>query len=128
MKRIFFTFCIAFVLNVMWENLHVFLYDNYMGGRITEFILMRAAFTDAIIILVITLPFMFFRSFRKHSWAIMFIGLVIAIGIEWYALATGRWAYNAYMPTIPFLSVGLTPTLQLGLLGYISFKIQEYIW
>ncbi|MDO8590101.1 MAG: hypothetical protein Q7R69_02415 [bacterium] len=127
MKKILLILTAAFILNAVWENLHSFLYDNYMGGKITELILLRATLADAVMITIITLPFMFISSLRKQSWAIMFIGLVVAISIEWYALRTGRWAYNAYMPMIPLLRVGLTPAIQLGLLGLISFKIQEYI-
>lgn len=93
-----------------------------MNGNITEFILLRATLTDAVMITIISLPFIFLEIFRKHSWLIIPIGIIIAISIEWYALGTGRWAYNSYMPIIPFLATGLTPTIQLGLLGYISFK------
>lgn len=98
-----------------------------MGGKITEFVLLRATLADAIMITIVALPFVFISSLRKQSWVIIFVGLVLSISIEWYALATGRWAYNAYMPIIPLLSVGLTPAIQLGLLGLLSFKIQEYI-
>ena len=127
MKRISLIFFIAFVLNVIWENLHSFLYANYMGGKITEFILFRATLFDAVIITLIVLPFIFFPTLKKQSWLIIFIGFIISIGIEYYALGTHRWAYNALMPVIPLLAVGLTPTIQLGLLGYISFKVEEYI-
>src|SRR3989344_878851 len=125
MKKIFLIFVSAFVLNAVWENLHSFLYVNYMGGEITELILLRATLVDAVMIVFITLPFVLISSFKKHNWLIVFIGIVVAISIEWYALATGRWAYNAYMPIIPLLSVGLTPAIQLGLLGLLSFKINE---
>ncbi|MEX2014036.1 MAG: hypothetical protein WD896_01630 [Parcubacteria group bacterium] len=125
LKRILLIFIIAFVLNAVWENLHSLLYDNYMGGEITQFILLRATLADAIMITVITLPFIFISSLKRLSWVIVFMGLGLAVGIEWYALSTGRWAYNSYMPIIPLLSVGLTPTIQLGLLGFLSFKIEE---
>ena len=127
MKKILLIFATAFILNAIWENLHVFLYDNYMGGRITELVLLRATLADAVMITVIALPFVLFPSWRRQNWIIIFVGLVLAIGIEWYALLTGRWAYNVYMPIIPLLSVGLTPAIQLGLLGLLSFRIQEYI-
>lgn len=127
MKKALIIFVTAFILNGIWENLHSFLYDNYMGGKITESILLRATLADAIMITVIAFPFILISSFKKYDWLIVIVGIVIAINIEWYALATGRWAYNAYMPIIPLLSVGLTPAIQLGLFGYISFKIQEYI-
>lgn len=127
MKRIFLIFSIAFILNLIWENLHSLLYDNYRGGEITQFILLRATFADAVMITVVALPFLFSSFFRKQSWLIVPILLTISIVIELYALETGRWAYNSLMPIIPFLNAGLTPTIQLGLLGYASYKIEEYV-
>ena len=127
MRRIFSIFMIAFILNVIWENLHSLLYDNYMGGKITEFILLRATLADAVIITITTLPFVFFPLLKRQSWLIIFIGFIISIFIEHYALGTSRWTYNSLMPIIPFLSIGLTPSIQLGLLGYFTFKIEEYI-
>lgn len=125
MKKILLIFVTAFVFNAIWENLHSVLYDNYMGGKITEFILLRATLADAMMIAIITLPFVLVLSFKKYDWLIIIIGFIVAVSIEWSALATGRWTYNAYMPIIPLLSVGLTPAIQLGLLGLLSFKIQE---
>ncbi len=98
-----------------------------MGSKITESILLRATLADAVMITIIILPFVFLSSFKRYNWLIIFIGIVVAVSIEWYALGTGRWAYNSYMPIIPLISIGLTPVLQLGLLGYLSFKIEEYI-
>lgn len=125
-KRIFLIFIISFILNAIWENLHVFLYDNYMGGQITQFILLRATLSDAIYIVLITLPFVLYPNqpkIKKYDWLIIVFGVVVSILIEYYALSTGRWTYNELMPIIPFLGTGLTPTIQLGLLGLISFKL-----
>ncbi|MST04428.1 MAG: hypothetical protein EXS49_02595 [Candidatus Pacebacteria bacterium] len=116
-------FLVSFFLNFIWENLHVFLYDNFMGGEITELILLRASFVDAIIISVISLPFLYFGFLKSREWIMILIGFVWAIAMECYALNTERWAYNNLMPIIPLINVGLTPTIQLGLLGFISFKI-----
>ena len=127
MKKILSIFIIAFVLNVVWENLHSVFYANYMGGKITELILLRASFWDAVIILIISLPFIFYPSFKNKSWLIIFIGIIVSILIEYWGLGTNRWVYNSLMPLIPFLAIGLTPSIQLGLLGYISFKIGEDI-
>jgi len=123
MKKILLVFIFSFCLNLIWENLHSYLYVEYMGGRITEFILIRASLIDALIITVLVLPFMFIDALKKHSWLIILAGILVAIFIEWYALGTGRWSYNEYMPIIPILSVGLTPTIQLGLLGYLSYRL-----
>lgn len=126
MKKILPLFFIAFILNIIWENLHFVFYDNYMSGEITKLILLRASFWDAIIILLISLPFIFYSPLKNKSWLIVIIGVMISLGIEYWALETHRWAYNSLMPIIPFLNAGLTPTIQLGLLGYIAFKITEY--
>ena len=123
MKKVFFVFFLSFLFNLIWENLHSYLYAGYMGGAITEAILLRASVGDAVIITLLSLPFMFVPRLRDKNWLIIFIGILIAIFIELYALHTGRWAYNEYMPIIPILSVGLTPTIQLGLLGYLSYRL-----
>ncbi|MDD5721020.1 MAG: hypothetical protein PHT16_01060 [Candidatus Pacebacteria bacterium] len=127
MKKILSIFASAFILNVIWENLHSVFYANYMGGKITEIILLRASLADALIVAIITLPFIFYSPLKNKSWLIIFIGIIISIFIEYWGLGTGRWAYNSLMPIIPVLGTGLTPTVQLGLLGYVSFKIAEYL-
>lgn len=127
MKKILIIFATAFVCNAIWENLHAFLYVHYRSGQITEFILLRATLIDAIIITLIALPFIYVPKLKEQGWIIALVGFIVAVGIEWWALGTGRWAYTVYMPIIPILSVGLTPALQLGLLGYISFRIHIYI-
>lgn len=126
MKKLTLIFASAFILNLIWENLHVFLYANYQGGKITEVILLRATLFDAIFITMICLPSLFLPKLEKKNYWIVIIGVVLAILIEWYALSTGRWAYNSLMPVIPFLGVGLTPTIQLGLLGFLSLKLSMF--
>jgi|SRR3989344_1177078 len=121
MKKIFFIFLLSFSFNLIWENLHFYLYAGYMGGTITEAILLRASVVDAIIITFLSFPFVFIAKLRNKNWIIIFIGIVVAILIELHALRTERWVYNEYMPIIPILFVGLTPTIQLGLLGYLSY-------
>ncbi len=128
MKRITIVFVVSFILNFIWENIHSLLYSHYMGGKITEFILLRATLGDAVMITIFYLPFLFLPWFKDKYWMITIIGLIVAISIEWAALSTGRWAYNEYMPIIPILGIGLTPTLQLGILGYLSLKIQDIIY
>lgn len=97
-----------------------------MGREITEFILLRASLFDAVLITIISIPFLYLNVLKNKSWLIIFFGVIFAILNEWYGLSTSRWAYGSLMPIIPFLQVGLTPTIQLGLLGYISLKITKY--
>jgi len=50
MKKVSLIFILSFFLNLIWENLHSYFYTVYMGGEITETILLRASIADAIII------------------------------------------------------------------------------
>ena len=115
------------MLNAIWESLHAFLYDNYMGGEITKFILVRASLFDAILITAILLLVINLPLLKNKTWVIIIVGLVVAVANEWYGLGTSRWAYNELMPIMPIIKTGLTPTLQLGILGYITYKIQDYM-
>ena len=125
MKKVFLIFLLSFILNVVWENLHSFFYVGYMGGTITEFILLRASLFDALVITGIALPFLFLPFLKNKQWLILIIGTGIAVFNEWYGLGTGRWVYNSLMPIVPFFEVGLTPMLQLGVLGYLTILIQD---
>ena len=107
-------FFLALILNLIWEKLHSVLYLHYKGGEITDLILLKAAMVDALIILVLILCSQLF----KPSWLfILLTGIVVAILIEYMAFFTQRWTYNSSMPIIPIINVGLTPTIQLALLG-----------
>lgn len=128
LKKLGLVFIVSFALNLVWENLHALLYTAYQGGPITEFILLRATFGDAVMLTALALPFVYVRFFRQRLWLIVPLGLALAVWIEWYALGAGRWSYNAAMPLVPFLEVGLTPTVQLAITGYITywFALQRY--
>ncbi len=125
MKRLIFIFIIAFVLNFVWENLHVVFYNNYLGGEITKFILFQASIVDAFIITLVSLPFLYIKYFENKTWLIIIFGMIISICIEWFALSINWWQYSPNMPIVPILKIGITPMIQLGLLGYISYKIVQ---
>lgn len=126
MKKVLTIFSFAFVLNFLWENLHSYLYTSYKGGEITQFILARASLFDALLITLIVLPFFYVSFLKRRLWFIVIVGVIVAIFNEWYGLGTGRWVYNSLMPIVPIINIGLTPMLQLGLLGYLSFKLEEW--
>lgn len=115
-------FLIAFVLNLLWENLHAVLYAHYGGGPITEPLLIFMSIKDALLILTLIAAIKVIPNAAKYPWLIFLCGIVTAVVIESHALATGRWAYTQAMPIIPYLGTGLSPTVQLGLLGYISYR------
>ena len=126
-KKLIAIFFLAFVFNFIWENAHSCLYAHYQGGTITQIILLRATLFDALIITVLGLLFLIFNFFKKRMWLVVTIAVIFAIVLEIYALKTGRWEYNHFMPLIPIVNTGLTPTIQLGLLSYIIFKICDKI-
>ena len=64
MKKIFLLFSVAFGLNLIWENLHSFLYAQYQRGPITEFVLLRATLADAVMIVLIAAPFLHATALR----------------------------------------------------------------
>jgi hypothetical protein len=119
MKKYAMLFGVAFALNLLWENLHAQLYLNYQGGRITEWILLRATFWDA---LIITAVFLATRYLRFNKIIFPLILFFVAVIMEMWALRTGRWAYAAAMPLLPFLHVGLSPAVQLALTGFLAAR------
>ena len=120
-------FLSAFILNALYENAHAALYAHYQGGAVTEVVLLHATLADAFIITLLVFPFLCVDRLKRLSWLIVPLGFAIAIGIEWWALGTGRWAYGPLMPIIPILGTGLTPTIQLGLLGYVSYRFSQFV-
>ncbi|PJE51328.1 MAG: hypothetical protein COV29_01065 [Candidatus Yanofskybacteria bacterium CG10_big_fil_rev_8_21_14_0_10_36_16] len=122
-KKIFFIFITAFLLNTVWEHLHSLLYIHYKGGEITNFILFRATLFDAVFITVLIFVMANIKSLNK-TWFLVSVSVATAILIEIYALSTGRWAYGA-MPVIPIINTGLTPTVQLAFLGYITKRLNK---
>lgn len=123
MEQIVILFLVSFLLNVLWENLHSFLYTEYKGGPITQFILLRASAFDAFLITAVATPFLFSTRLAEYMWLFAIILLCIAIVNEWYGLSTRRWRYNNKMPVIPFIKTGITPTIQLCVLGLLSYAI-----
>lgn len=121
LKKLLFVFFIAFILNLAWEFAHSVLYASYQGGEITNFILFRAAVWDAVIISV--LVFSAYASKTNKTAFVVIGGLLVSVAIELWALQTGRWAYDISMPLIPILQIGLTPTIQLALTGWLAQKL-----
>ena len=121
-KKLAVIFVLAWLANLVWENLHHVLYLHYQGQPITGLILFRASLFDAAVITILALPFILVPFFRARLWLAFVIGVVLAVGLEWWALATSRWAYTDLMPLIPLLGTGLTPTIQLGLIAYLVYK------
>lgn len=123
MKKIFLIFLLAFIFNLLWENIHSYLYVHYQGEAITQLILIRAALFDAFFITVLSWPFIYLKYFNQRLWYAIIIGVIFAIILERFALYTNRWSYTELMPIIPIIKTGLTPTIQLGLLAFVTYKL-----
>lgn len=121
MKKIFFILIFSFLLNFIWEISQAFLYAPHYSG-ITGLLIVHlwASLGDILMVFIILAlnALIFAHDYAKRIefkslMPTIFIGFVLATLVEKYALATGRWAYDALMPIIPWLSVGLTPILQM---------------
>ena len=44
------------------------------------------------------------------------LALAVAVGVEWWGLSQGRWAYLPEMPRVPGTAFGIVPLLQLAIL------------
>lgn len=53
---------------------------------------------------------------RAVAWTSAVLGALTATVFEMWAIDRGRWTYNEYMPTLPFLGAGLWPVLQMSVL------------
>ncbi|MEK7643003.1 MAG: hypothetical protein AAB372_00940 [Patescibacteria group bacterium] len=115
-------FGVAFLCNVVWENLHYVLYVHYKGSLITEFVLLHASFVDMLYLGFTLVVLRFLKIQNVLLWAVP-IWIIFAIGIEWWALETGRWAYASTMPIIPIIRTGLSPTVQLAVTGMLAYRL-----
>ncbi len=127
MRLFVFVFIISFGLNAIWENLHAPLYVHYQGGTITEWILLRAALVDALILTILFLVTSPIKSRTGKYLVIIIAAVVIAVWIERWALASARWEYQPAMPIIPVLQTGLSPAIQLALMGSLVLYLNEKI-
>lgn len=66
----------------------------------------------------------------EGSWnvcaAAALLGGACGVAFEWQALAFGHWTYDARMPVVPVLGVGLWPFLQLALLTPVSLAAAHW--
>jgi hypothetical protein len=116
-------FLSSFVTNLIWENLHAKLYIHHLNQVITERTLIVASLGDAIIITAVALAFMKISFLSERLWISIPLFIAISIIIELHALSVHRWAYAESMPLIPYLNVGVSPTVQLAVTGFILFLL-----
>ncbi|KKP68324.1 MAG: hypothetical protein UR66_C0006G0025 [Candidatus Moranbacteria bacterium GW2011_GWE1_35_17] len=131
-------FVAIFALNFIWEATHSFLYTpHYSGFSNFIFVHIKASLGDVLLIAIMYLSgFFVFKNNRwfllKRKYPYMFLvslGFCLAVIVENFALKSGRWVYNDWMPIIPLFNIGLTPVLQLTILPpvimWITLKYYE---
>ena len=120
----------AFALNWAWENAQAFLYKDYAGFAQHVWGCTIATFGDVAIVAAIWAAVaVLWRDIDWHRragagqyLAAILIGVAVAFAIEYWALASGRWAY-AGMPLVPYTGIGLAPILQMVVPPPIVFRI-----
>lgn len=127
---------ISLLLNIVWENLQAPLYQDYINFWQHLPICSVASLGDVLIILI--LYFMLAILNRDMFWiakisktdvVIMIVfGVLVAVGIEKWALGTARWGYASTMPLIPYSNIGLLPILQMIILPWATYRLaRKYI-
>ncbi|OGC88873.1 hypothetical protein A2419_02490 [Candidatus Adlerbacteria bacterium RIFOXYC1_FULL_48_26] len=117
---------VSFALHALWEYSHVPLYTGYeqLGSGLP--LILWATSGDVLYTLLIT-AFVFLCSDKVGPWrarqyaALGIGGFVIALLVEYKAMALHKWAYTAAMPI--WLGVGISPIAQMALLVPLSVYI-----
>jgi hypothetical protein len=135
-------FLFGFLLNTWYELLHSVFYTHFTepGYTYPELVLMliESAVADGFISLNLLFVVTVFRrgkwdwaSAQSWNWRNVLFTVLVAFGMqvvgETVALNTGEWAYNAAMPLLPGLGVGLTPALQMPLLILPTFWLAQHL-
>ena len=115
----------TFVLHWAWETAHAVAYvqtDLSFGARVVHCLpmaLVDTVWSGAIVLMAVGAA----RLLGAPSllWGVAAaVGALGAVGLEWYALASGGWSYNERMPIVPLVNVGLWPVLQMTLLPSVA--------
>ena len=125
-------FAIAVVVNYPWELAQSPLYAGQDDVGVLLWHCLRAAGGDGLLVLVIFAGGALVT--RRPDWHVqpgrggylwmLSAGLLIGVVVEWLAVhVAGRWAYEARMPLVPGLRIGLVPVLQMLVLPPLIFRM-----
>jgi hypothetical protein len=120
---------VAFVLHLSWEMAQMSFYRGVAHGSWLASVpsCSRAALFDAAVSLAILASFRPVLKRRPSApwlWVgMMVVGAAVAIAIERIGIQRGRWAYAEGMPLVPWVRVGLLPTLQMMVIPWVSFRL-----
>lgn len=121
---------VAYPLNLLWENLHAFLYVEFRKSMQSPF-LSLCALADALITLFIYI--LVGLLLRDSGWVgtlnrrkiilALSVSVLSAVVLEKLPLSWSWWSYSSYMPVLPWVQIGLSPFLQISLLPLTTFLL-----
>jgi hypothetical protein len=130
-SRVVAIFAVAVVVNFAWEMTQSVLFAPMGGWVFGTWRCFVASLGDGLIVLTITGAG--WLIFRRGDWFVRpglggytlmaTLGMAIAVLVEHWALATGRWAYTGRMLVIPVVHVGLGPVLQMGIVPPLALWV-----
>ncbi|MBY0473074.1 hypothetical protein K2Q00_02175 [Patescibacteria group bacterium] len=119
---------LSFAFNLVWEYLHLPLYTGYEQLGSGWPLILWATSGDVLYTVLIT-TFVVLCSgevgpwYIRHYAALGVGGFVVALLVEYKAMALHTWAYTTAMPTL--FHVGLSPLLQLTTLVPLSVFLAQ---
>ncbi len=129
---------VAFVIHFVWESVQLPLYVEYGALEGPLPITVSAALGDVLYTMVALVVATLLRSTRNPLDGLnssvyvgyAALGFLIALMVEYKALALHRWAYTAAMPLL--FGVGLSPLVQMTVLlplsVFISRRAIDFLW
>lgn len=121
----------AFLLNGAWELLQcVFLYDMWDWPFWKSMLWMwGATLGDVAIVLALVAVSAQLTGFSRSAFwiALVGIGLIAAVLLEWVARRADLWSYSSAMPTIGLFGeeIGLAPLVQITFLPVLSVYLSD---
>lgn len=137
-KKIILFLLLAFLLNLLWEVSHSYLY-NWNSPPLQNSVyfyiptILLSTFGDLLYILVMFLVISAIeKKFswinlpkRKHYFIFLIFGIILAIFIEIKGVyILNKWSYSSSMPTL--FGLGISPLLQLAITSSLSLWLSNY--
>ncbi|TSC86100.1 MAG: hypothetical protein G01um10148_606 [Parcubacteria group bacterium Gr01-1014_8] len=115
---------VSFTLHLAWESWHVHLYTGYESWTLGMPVVLMATIGDVLytlgafaLVSGIRRSLDWIHEMRMSDYlALVALGFLIALFVEYKGLALDRWQYLPEMPIIPILGVAVSPILQMSLL------------
>ena len=127
-RRLAHTFLWAVTLNFAWEMAQAPFCES-MGTvwQATRRCFVASLGDGVLILLVVALGGTMCRTSRGFveltvatDTCAALAGLALAVAVEQWGLASGRWAYQVHMPRVPYTDMGAVPLAQMVILTPLS--------